>query len=270
MPHLLDATILGAIQGLTEFLPISSSGHLLFAHTFLNYNVADSLTFDVALHVGTLVALVGYFWRDIIQLLQVLFRPSEQTVPRQYSRRLVWLLMLAVVPAAVLGALFESFFESLRSPIIVIVSLVIIGGLFLLSERMHRKQRGLNDLPWHAALGIGVSQALALIPGVSRSGITIVAGMHSGLSREDAARFTFLLSIPTVAGVALKKTLDLRGTTLTPQELTAMGVGIAVAATVGYLVVRFLMRFLQNHRLDVFAYYRFAIAAAATAILLFR
>ncbi len=266
---ILNAVVLGSIQGLTEFLPISSSGHLLLAHELLEFDVADSLTFDVALHLGTLVALLIYFWSDAVTLFRA-FIASFSAKTRAPEQRLVWLLVLAVVPAAAIGALFEGFFNSLRSPLIVISALTVVGVLFLLTERRPQGQRPLNELSWPAALAIGFSQALALIPGVSRSGITIVAGMQAGLSRQQAARFTFLLSIPTVAGAAVKKLLDLKSTALTSGEITAILVGIATAALVGYLVVRVLMRYLENHKLNAFAYYRFALAAVAAGLLIAR
>lgn len=266
--EIFNAVVLGSIQGLTEFLPISSSGHLLLAHELLKFDVADSLTFDVALHLGTLLALLIYFWRDVGQLGQAFFSSLRRRSPPTSEQRLLWRLLLAVVPAAALGLLFEDFFASLRAPVMVVVSLTVVGGLFLLTERRRPSQRSLDNLPWLAALAIGLSQALALIPGVSRSGITIVAGMQAGLSRQQAARFTFLLSIPTVAGAALKKLLDLKDASLASGELAAMLVGIATAALVGYAVVRFLMRFLQNHKLDVFAYYRFAVAFVAVLLMI--
>lgn len=283
MPHILDAVILGAIQGLTEFLPVSSSGHLILAHAILGYNAGDSLTFDVALHVGTLLALVAYFWIDLGRLMTGFFSsfqpksrtlalvpslPALSAVEVSREQRLPWLLLVATIPAIILGSVFETFFDSLRFPGIVIVTFVIFGLMFLIAELRHRVTRGMETMSWITALGIGCAQVVALIPGVSRSGITIVAGMFAGLSREQAARFTFLLSIPTVAGAALKKFIDLQHAGITRGEITDMIVGIASAAIVGYVVIRFLLRFLAKHTLNIFAYYRFAVALIA-AIALF-
>lgn len=271
MPDVIQSLVLGAIQGLTEFLPISSSGHLLLAHELFGFTVPNELTFDVALHVGTLIALVLYFWRDCGSLvrgwLTSFTTPRTNWMPNQ---RLVWMIIIAAIPAALAGGVFETFFASLRSSLVVIATLTVVGAIFLIVERRAKQHRSVEQLSWTAALGVGFAQVLALVPGVSRSGITIVAGMLVGLKREHAARFTFLLSIPTVAGVAVKKFLDLREVPLSQADVVSMLLGIASAAIVGYLVVRFLLRFLQRHRLDLFAYYRFALAAVATLLLLIK
>lgn len=270
MPHLFDAIILGTMQGLGEFLPISSSGHLLLAHHFLRFDVADSLTFDVALHIGTLAALLLYFWRDIIVLIRDFVR-SFRVRPLTPELKLPWLIAVAAIPAAVFGGLFDRFFESLRNPWIVVAAFVVIGLLFLWIERIRtHSMRTIRDMRWTTALGIGIAQVISLIPGVSRSGITIVAGMYAGLSREQAARFTFLLSIPVVAGAAALKLSDIREAGIPSDERTAMLVGIATAAVVGYAVIRFLLRYLANHTLRIFAYYRFAIAVIVAVLLLGR
>lgn len=259
MPHLFDAIFLGTIQGLAEFLPISSSGHLLLAHYFLNYNPGHALAFDVALHLGTLLALVLYFWRDIGILIKDFFG-SFRTKPRSPEQRLPWLILLAAIPAAIFGGLFDDFFESLRSPWIVVITFIVFGLIFLLVERLSPRIKTMEDLSWKSALGIGLAQVLALVPGVSRSGITIVAGMTAGVRRDQAARFTFLLSIPVVAGAAAKKLLDIRHQGIGSDERGAMIVGIVVATIIGYSVIRFLLRYLTNHRLNIFAYYRFVVA----------
>ncbi|MGB8658278.1 MAG: undecaprenyl-diphosphatase UppP [Candidatus Zixiibacteriota bacterium] len=259
MSHLFDAILFGMIQGLTEFLPISSSGHLLLAHYLLHYDPGHALMFDVALHVGTLLALVLYFWRDIGALLKGFFS-SFRTQVRTPEQRLPWLILLAAIPAAIFGGLFDDFFESLRSPWIVVATFIVFGIVFLVVERVGTKTRTMNELRWRTALGIGLAQVLALVPGVSRSGVTIAAGMVAGIRRDQSARFTFLLSIPVVAGAAAKKLLDLGHHGLKPDEQGAMIAGIVSAAVVGYAVIRFLLRYLANHRLDVFAYYRFGVA----------
>ncbi len=271
MPDLLPPLLLGAIQGLTEFLPISSSGHLLLAHELIGFDVANDLTFDVALHLGTLVALLLFFWQDVGSLLRGWF--TSFTIARADwtdHQRGAWMLVLATLPAVIIGGLFETFWASLRSPLVVISALTIVGLIFLVVERRTGRHILIGQLSWGTALGIGLAQVLALVPGVSRSGITIVAGMLAGLSRPDAARFTFLMSIPTVAGAAIKKLLDLRAVPLSPADVASMLLGILSAGLAGYFVVRFLLRFLSQHRLDAFAYYRFALAAGAAVFLYFR
>lgn len=270
MTHFFDALILGTIQGLGEFLPVSSSGHLLLAHEFLNYDAVNSMTYDVALHIGTLLALIGYFWRDLVALLRDFVR-SFSVRPLTPELKLPWLIIIAAVPAALFGALFDSFFESVRNPWIVVATFIIFGALFLVIERVRSNPaRVIADMRWTTALWIGLAQVVSLIPGVSRSGITIVAGMYAGLKREQAARFTFLLSIPIVAGAAIKKLLELRITGIPEDERSAMLVGVVTAALVGLIVIKYLLKFLAGHRLNVFAYYRFAIAAVAIVFLLTR
>jgi undecaprenyl-diphosphatase len=228
------------------------------------------LTFDVALHVGTLFALLAYFRKDVAQLIRAFFA-SLTTRIRTPQQRLAWLIIVAAVPAAVFGFLFDSFFESIRSPVVVIAARAVFGVLFLVVERWKRDwDRTMVSMSWRTALGIGFAQVLALVPGVSRSGVTIVAGMFAGLKRDEAARFTFLLSIPVVAGAAGKKLFDLHSALPSHEQLKAMLAGIAVATFIGYSVIRYLLRFLANHRLNVFAYYRFTLAAVAAGILLFR
>ncbi len=206
--HLIDAGILGAIQGLGEFLPISSSGHLLLAHYFLNYDAGNSLTFDVALHVGTLTALIVFFGRDAVDIVKNFVRSWRQR-PWTPELRLPWLIILAAIPAAIFGGLFDSFFESLRNPWVVVATFLIFGGVFLWIERRRpQADKAMMDMRWTTALSIGLAQVIALVPGVSRSGVTIVAGMWAGLRRDQAARFTFLLSIPVVAGAAAKKLIE--------------------------------------------------------------
>jgi len=262
----LDAIVLGAIQGLTEFLPISSSGHLILGHEFLGYDPAGTLLFDVALHLGTLVALVVYFWSDLVRIVRSFFRRDDPA-----GRRLGWLIFLAMIPAATAGAMFETFFEGVRNPWVVVGTLSGVGLLFLAVERLRRQSgKPLAALGFGGAAGIGLAQALALIPGVSRSGITIVAGMLGGLNRAEAARFTFLLSIPTVAGAAALTLFANKAAPLAEGELSRMIIGIATSAVVGYVVVRFLMRFLGNHSLNVFAYYRLGVAALTAALLILR
>ncbi len=270
MPHLFDAIILGIVQGLGEFLPISSSGHLVLAHHFLGYDAGSTLTFDVALHVGTLLALVVYFWRDIGTLIRNFLR-SFHVRPLTPELKLPWFIIIAAIPAAIIGGLFDSYFESVRNPWVVVATFTVFGFLLLWIEHIRANAtRTISDMKWTTALGIGVAQVLSLVPGVSRSGITIVTGMFAGLKREQAARFTFLLSIPVVAGAAFFKLLDLKDASIPSDERTAMLVGIATAAIVGYTAIRFLLRYLANHKLNIFAYYRFAVAAIVAVALLIK
>ncbi|MDA8078380.1 MAG: undecaprenyl-diphosphate phosphatase [Nitrospiraceae bacterium] len=239
---------MGIVQGLTEFLPVSSTAHLILFPWFFGWKgELDSLTFDVALHAGTLIALLICFWRDWIEML--------------FSRRrLLFLIIIATVPAGVLGKLFNDMIEErLRSPYIISASLVVIGIFMLLAET-GRKRRSLDGLAIGDAVSIGLSQAVALIPGVSRSGITIASGLLRGFDRESAARFSFLLSTPVIAGAVL---LHMKKMLSSPvqHDLRLFSVGVISSAVTGFIAIKFLLGFLRRHGLHAFAYYRFALAA---------
>jgi undecaprenyl-diphosphatase len=267
MGNLLQAAIFGAVQGLTEFLPVSSSGHLLVLHTITHFNINDERTFDVALHIGTLLALLIYFWRDILVYLTAVMswlrtRPAVATL----EQRLGWYLIIGSVPGVIAGAILDSASESASSVHVVGWAMIAGGAALWAADRFIRRQEGLERLGWLRVLGIGFGQALALIPGVSRSGATMTVARVSGLSRQAAARFSFLLAIPITGGAALKKMLDLSGTSVTWHQQSEMIVGAAVAALVGAFVIKYLLAFVTKHSYAVFAVYRAVVGAA---ILLF-
>lgn len=278
--HLLKSLLLGVIQGLTEFLPISSSGHLILARWLFNWHLPEdaALRFDVALHMGTLLALLGYFWRDWVRLAWAVLRglvarlrqPSpERSADERRDERLAWLLVAATVPGAVFGAAGERFIEeTLRQPSLVALLLILAGLLLLVADRTGRCHRPLEGICWADALVIGMSQALALAPGVSRSGITITAGLFRGLNREAAARFSFLLSTPITAGAGLLQLRTFLHTGLAPAEAASLVAGVASAAIVGVLAISFLLRFVRRYSLAVFAYYRLALGGMTLALVL--
>ena len=273
MPVALLAFILGLVQALTEFLPVSSSAHLILARTVLDFDVVDGLTFDVALHTGTLAAIVLYFWRDLVALARGLvssvFRRGGTPNP---MGRIAWYVVAACIPAAVVGYLYETEIEEyFRHPGVIAATLILGALLFFWVEKRFRREGELQALTLPGALAIGVSQTLALIPGVSRSGITIVTGMMAGLRRDQAARFSFLLASPITFGACLKKGMDLFGSgePLSSDEKTALIVGILTSGIVGWLVIRFLLNFLRGHGLQVFAWYRIALAIVVLAFLVF-
>lgn len=249
---MIEALILGIVQGITEFFPVSSTAHLILLPWFFKWGGdLDTLTFDVALHGGTLLALVLCFWRDWFEMLM-------------HKRRLFYLIILASVPAGVAGFFLNDFVEeSLRSPYIISVALVLGGIVMFLSEKIV-KDRRLEDLDLTDAVVIGISQAIALIPGVSRSGITISAGLFRGLDRSSSARFSFLLSTPIIAGATLlhaKKMMT--GPANYDPDLFLFG--IAASAVTGYAAIRFLMSFFRKYSLNAFVYYRFLLAAVIIA-----
>ncbi len=244
---MFEAIILGIVQGLTEFIPVSSTAHLILFPWFFHWGgEVDSLTFDVALHAGTLLALLICFWKD---WLDILLR----------KHRLLLLLIIASVPAGVIGLLFEHIVESrFRIPSVISVSLVVVGIFMLFSEKVF-KHRKTDDLGFLDAIVIGISQAVALVPGVSRSGITISTGLARGIERESAARFSFLLSTPVVAGAVLLHLKKMTGGEVHNFRLFA--IGCSASAITGLAAIKFLMSYLKDRPVNIFAYYRFGLAA---------
>lgn len=257
---IVAAFALGVIQGMSEFFPISSSGHLILARLFLPPATVDSLVFDVMLHLGTLLAVVVAMWSDVVRLFWGFVdwfrrRANPMTTP-------VGRIAVACLPAAVVGVLFGKIIDgSVRSPYVVVVTLALIAFVFLFMERRPAGSRELEQLSWREALLIGSFQAVALIPGVSRSGITIVGGLLLGLRHRAAARFSFLISIPVIFGAALTQSAPLVGANLASSEVTNLIVGIVASALAGLFSIRFLLKFLEKGTLRPFAYYRLALAA---------
>lgn len=268
----IQAIALGIVQGITEFLPISSSGHLILAHDLLHFEFIDNASFDVALHIGTLVALLIFFWRECVTLIVAFFRSfAKWNVRADMNQRLAWLIILGSIPAGVIGYLFDSEIEaSVRSPWVVVILLISVGLLFLLVERYSRPTKDVSQLTWRSVLLIGSAQALALAPGVSRSGITMIGGMTQGLPRRLAARFSFLLSIPVIFGAGIKKILDITQIHPSSHEWLVLLVSVVVSALVGCMVIAWLLRYLERHSLAMFAYYRFFLSAAVIIYLLLR
>lgn len=263
-----DAILLGAVQGLTEFLPVSSSGHLIVVPWLLG-RPAGGLTFDVALHIGTLLVLLVYFWRDWLHLAGGLLNVARGR-PDPRAQVLV-LLVVGTLPAVAVGLTAERVIEErLRSPYLVAVLLAAVAVLFLVAERSATQRRLLKDVGWVDALLIGCAQATALVPGVSRSGITIVAGLILGLRRDEAARFSFLLATPAIAGAGVLRLRALLQSGLPPEEQVAFALGLVSAAVVGFAAVAWLLGYLRRRSLAVFAYYRLGLAVLIVVLALTR
>lgn len=256
---IFQAIILGAVQGLTEFLPISSSAHLILVPWVLGWP-DHGLAFDAALHLGTLSALLIYFWKDWVSVgrafvLGVTDRKTRGTF--EYS--LGWMLILGTAPAAIVGVLGEDYIEStVRDPMLIAVVMVIFAIALFVAERLGLRRRALERLTMADALLIGVAQAIALIPGVSRSGVTITAGLLLGFTRPAAARFSFLLSTPIVVAAGSLQVLQLLRAGLDGNGLMVLGVGVLTAALTGLAAISFLLRFLQHNSTDIFVWYRLA------------
>jgi undecaprenyl-diphosphatase len=268
---LLQVVILAIVQGITEFLPISSSAHLALAPWLLGWK-DQGLTFDIALHFGTLLAVLAYFFRDWVQIIAQGFGfrwGHEEQLTR--NRGLLWFLALATIPVGVFGFLYKDLAETAwRSPMQIGVMLILIGLLMLLAERVSSRKRDLSGVNLVDALVIGAAQALAIVPGTSRSGITITAGLFRNLNRESAARFSFLLSTPAVGGAALKALKDLIDQGGIPPDMRMpFIVGIIVSALTGAVVIAWFLRYLQRHTLRFFVAYRivFGIIVIALAAL---
>lgn len=262
---LSQVIVLALLQALTEFLPISSSAHLVLVRWLLGWD-DPGLFFDVALHFGTLLALLAYFARTWIRILGLACgRQVLEPMPGHPDRdlyenpKLLWLLAVATVPAAAAGLASQEIIEThLRTPAVIGVMLLSVGCLIWWAERSHL-HLGLDALSLRGALLIGCAQAVALVPGTSRAGITIAVGLFLGLRRHDAARFSFLLAMPVVLGATLITGADtLHAGTPGPQEAAALAAGVAVSAAAGYAVIRVFLRFLQRFTLKPFVYYRWA------------
>ena len=267
---LLAAALLGVVQGLTEFLPVSSSGHLILARAFFGWDPGRfGLAFDVACHVGTLLAVVAYFRTDVIRL--AVTAPAALSGRDGEWERLGRLIVVGTLPVVVVGVLFADAIEnSLRSPAIVAATLVVGAIGLLVAEWVGTKRRGEETIGYGEALAIGVAQASALVPGVSRSGATLTVAMLFGLRRDAAARFVFLLSLPAVLAAALKEGMEVAKVGLEGLPITLFLVGMVVSAVVGYVTVKYFIRYLAGHTLHVFAVYRLVLAAVTVAWLIAR
>jgi undecaprenyl-diphosphatase len=261
---LLQAILLGIVQAATEFLPVSSSAHLVIVPFLLGWQMpADqAFVFDVLVQLGTLVAVMAYFWRELWAIGRGWLVALLQRKPfGTQTARLGWYLILATLPAGVLGLLFKDLVEqAFASPLAAGGFLFLTAALLWGAERWSRSTQSLETLDWKIALSMGIGQALAILPGVSRSGATISAGMLRGLQRADAARFSFLMSLPIMLAAGLVGVLDLRHVQGLGSFLPVLLVGFGVAALVGYLVIRWLLGYLAQRSMRPFAWYCLALA----------
>jgi undecaprenyl-diphosphatase len=265
MDTTLQALVMGIVQGLTEFLPVSSSGHLIIVPFLFGWHdpFIDSLAFSVMLHIGTLLALLIYFLADWVRLVPAgLAALRDRSLRNDPDRRLAWLLVAATIPAAVVGFLFNDIIESnVREVGLVAVTLVVGGGILWLADRRGSRSRGVGDISFPVAFGIGIAQALALVPGISRSGISISAARFAGLDREAAARFSFLMATPVTAGAAifeLRKVVT--GETGVDVSLQPLVIGMVAAFISGILAIGLLLRYVRSRSLNVFVWYRLVLA----------
>ena len=254
------AIFLGLLQGATEFLPISSSGHLALVEFFLGIE-EGGLAFDVALHLGTLLSVIIYFRRDFTMMFTALVKPEMLGEEARSQRLLALYICLGTIPAVMAGYLLKDAAETVfRAPVLIAGTLAGAGLLLLLADKLGKHQRSMKNIRLVDVAVIGLAQAFALMPGVSRSGITMTAGLMMGMNRMSAARFSFLLSAPIILGAGVYNLPAIIRQGSEPGQQGFYLAGFLAAAVSGYLVIAFLLRFVQSHSFAVFAYYRFVLA----------
>ena len=265
--ELLQIFILAAVQGLTEFLPISSSAHLILAPGVLGY-ADQGLAFDVAVHLGSLLAVVGYFRHEMISIGGDWLASLSRSQPASRDARLGWMIILATIPVMVSGLLMKSLVEGgVRSPLVIAATTIGFGLLLLAADRLGKRQRDEYTVDWRDALVIGLFQAVAIIPGTSRSGITITAGLFLGLTRRAASRFSFLLSIPTILMSGGLVTLDLMQSDM-PVDWFSLSAGALLSFITAYLCIHFFLRFIERIGMGPFVIYRLVLGGLILLLVL--
>lgn len=264
MMEILQSIIYGTVQGLGEFLPISSTAHLVLV-PFLTGWEDPGLAYDVALHAGTLLAVVAFFWKDWVRIFQLAFLRNKKS--EEYGNDILWLLILATIPGALAGYFLEDMANTVfRSPWVIVFTLSFFGLLLYLLDKYAKQRKEIGKIRLKDALIIGLAQAVAIIPGVSRSGATITAGRALGFDRVSSARFSFLLSTPIIFGATLNQLPDLKEEGFSG----ALMIGIFVSAVSGYLAIKYLIKFVQNSSYKIFFWYRILLAAIIAAVLAWR
>ncbi len=261
---LFHAVVLGIVQGLGEFLPISSSAHLILVPWLLKFP-DPGLAFDAALHFGTAIAVIAFFRKDFVRLLKALIHSVSTRTVRTFDERFAWYLIICSIPGALIGVFLEKDAENLfRAPLLIAATLSVMGIALLLADRYSKKTKDIRHISFKDALIIGTAQAMAIVPGISRSGITVTASLLRGLGRSDAARFSFLLSAPITIGAALFEARKLIHVHIDAPFF----VGVIVSAVIGYLSIKYLIKYLQERSFAVFTFYRLMFAAIILALVM--
>jgi undecaprenyl-diphosphatase len=268
----LQAIILGITQGLTEFAPVSSSGHLILVPWLFQWQILNdpdlNKTFDVALHMGTLLGALIYFWRDVVRYASAFFRSVAHRSIATTDERLAWALVIGTIPGAIVGGLFEEVITNkLGQPWLIATMLAIFGIVLYVVDKRAKRSRTIEDLSVKDGGIMGIAQALALQPGVSRSGITMTAGRLLGLDRESAARFSFLLALPIIAGAGVLKGIGLVGTGFQGYGSQFLW-GFLASAISGFIVIWGLLRYLRGHDYKIFMIYRLAVAVLVFGLII--
>lgn len=262
--QIFQSIVLGLVQGFGEFLPISSSGHLIIVPWLFGFS-DPGLAFDVALHAGTLIAVLVYFWRDIVEIVTLAFLGEKSAKKREvvYKKNTIWFLAIATVPGVLAGYFLENQAETIfRNPLLVAGALAIAGWILYVADKYMKHRKNMADISWKDSVVIGLSQAVAIIPGISRSGATITTGLFMGLDRKSAARFSFLMSVPIIFGATVLKLPYLLSGGLN----LMVAVGVIVSAISGYLAIKYLIKFVEKTSYKIFFWYRLALALAIVVV----
>jgi undecaprenyl-diphosphatase len=275
MDPVLQALIMGIVQGLTEFLPVSSSGHLVVVPYLFGWDdpFLNSLAFSVMLHLGTLVALLVYFRADWARLVPAgLAALRDRSFRGDPDRKLAWLLAATTIPAAIAGLVFNDIIEQQVRQVAIVALMLVVGGIVLwVADRVGRSDRSISDVSFPVAIGIGAAQALALVPGISRSGISISAARLAGLDRQAAARFAFLMATPITFGAGIFEARKLlTGESGMDISIAPLAIGMVASLVSGLAAIHFMLRYLRTRSLAVFIWYRFALAAVVVAVVAIR
>jgi undecaprenyl-diphosphatase len=261
---LWKSIVLGIVQGLTEFLPVSSSGHLVVFSGLLkiDLNAEAALAFDVALHFGSLIALVIFFWGDIVGLFRgflATFR-SSRTPEETRKRNMFWLIVAAIIPSGVIGVLYSAAIAKAFASLYLVAAMFLVTAALLFLQHFASTARTIREVGWKDALAIGIGQVFALLPGLSRSGTTMSVGVYRGLKQEDAAHFSFLMAIPTIAGAAIFALKDFLKAGMSTNSLTDIGIGVVVSALTSLVAIGLLLKVARKGKMQWFALY--CVAAA--------
>ncbi len=254
----LVAIILGFVEGATEFIPVSSSGHLIIVRQIFGENNASGLAFDAVLQLATSCALLAYFWKDIWRLVKAGIDLLRKEPIEDKDRTLLYTIAIGTIPAIIFGLVLENYMDSVfRNVRLVALTLVLGSGLFALAQKFGAQNKALT---FGRGIIVGFFQCLALVPGVSRSGATISGGLLAGLKKDEAVRFSFLLSIPILFGAGLKKLFEVRNELFSTDLGASLLLGSIVAFIVGLFSISFLIHYLKNHNLNIFIWYRLILA----------
>jgi undecaprenyl-diphosphatase len=258
---IIQAIIYGIVQGITEFLPVSSTAHLTLIPWLFGWN-DPGVVFDVALHLGTAAAVILFFWKDWVTLIIAGF-----TKPKSKDGKLFWLIVLATIPGGIAGLLLDKYMETFRNPALIGIMLIIMGIVLYYADKLGSNDADLENIGYNRGFLVGISQVFAIIPGVSRSGITMSAGRLLGIQRESIAKFTFLISAPIILGDGLYHATKIGSV---PVNKTSLIVAVLTAAIAGALSIKFLLDYLKNKGFGIFAIYRFILGAVVIAVYFIR